>query len=123
LNTTELRKRLEEARTNRERLFGELQNLKARAEVDGESDGLAERVSNLNRGIENADSKIAEMESAYGRRSEFRDAALRTVGMVELEDGVRGGRFALEDGDHRVERGSVPSRSSWSGRPSSMLPW
>jgi HK97 family phage major capsid protein len=75
MDGTELRERLREARVARERLFTELENLKARGEVDGASDGLAERTANINRGIEHADNKIAELEGEYGRYVELRALA------------------------------------------------
>jgi HK97 family phage major capsid protein len=71
----EIRRQLGEARTNRERLFGELENLKARGEVDGPSDGLAERTANINRAVEAADNRIAELEGEYGRFVELRQLA------------------------------------------------
>jgi HK97 family phage major capsid protein/HK97 family phage prohead protease len=107
MNKDELRKQIEEVRLRRERTFSERENLVARMEADGESEGLKERLSNLNRAIERADDQIAELESTYGRlsyaermvedgnveegsttpparrndspRSEVRDKALRTL--------------------------------------------
>ena len=63
----EIRKQLEEARTARERLFSEVENLRARAQVDGESEGLAERMANVNRAVEAADGRIADLEAQFGR--------------------------------------------------------
>ncbi len=60
----ELRAQVEEARTRRDRLFTELDNARARA--DG-SDGQEERIGNLNRAVEKADSEIADLEAQYGR--------------------------------------------------------
>ncbi len=68
---------LREARTNRDRLFGELENLRARAAADGENAGLEERIGNVNRGIEAADTRIQELEADYGRRSYLESQADR----------------------------------------------
>ncbi len=51
VNSRATRRLLDEAQLNRERLFGERENLRARVDVDGPSDGLEERVGNLNRAI------------------------------------------------------------------------
>lgn len=60
----EIRARLEEARTNRERLFGELENLRAREQADGASEGITERIANVNRAVANADQHVAELTIA-----------------------------------------------------------
>src|SRR4051812_44750055 len=65
--STEIRQRLEEARTDRERLFAEIENLRARAEADGDTDGIAERLANMNRAVAKADGQIDELEARYGR--------------------------------------------------------
>jgi hypothetical protein len=52
MGSMQTREALGEARTARDRLFTELENLRAREQVDGSSDGLAERIGNLNRAIE-----------------------------------------------------------------------
>jgi HK97 family phage major capsid protein len=106
MNSEELRRELEQARTNRERLFAEVENLQARADEEG----IAQRISETNRAIEKADGRIADMEAQFGRyayaerqaqdtrnfdgyqakqeqaeqrdtgpRSETRDQALRTI--------------------------------------------
>jgi HK97 family phage major capsid protein len=94
MNGVEIRKPLEEARLNRERLFGEIENLRAREQVDGPSDGLAERMANLNRGVEKADNRIQELEAEFGR---------------DLLDGMRSGRYVAEDGAARApERRDEP---------------
>src|SRR5262249_48701133 len=64
---TELRLQIEEEKTARSRLFTELENLKARAEADGTTDGISERVANMNRAVLAADGRIAAMETDYGR--------------------------------------------------------
>jgi hypothetical protein len=58
---------LREARTNRERLFGELENLRAREQVEGPTDGVSERIGNINRAISRADERIQELEAEHGR--------------------------------------------------------
>lgn len=75
MDGNEIRTELADARTQRERLFGELENLRAREQVDGASDGLAERIGNINRGIERADDRIAELEAELGRFHELRALA------------------------------------------------
>ncbi len=67
MNTTELRRQLDEARTNRERLFGEIENLKARADADDE--GIAQRIADTNRAVEKTDGRIQDLEAEYGRYS------------------------------------------------------
>ena len=74
-NKTELQRRLEAERTSRARLFGELENLKARAEVDGDNDGLAERQGNLNRAVAKADDRIADLEHEVERREYLEELA------------------------------------------------
>jgi HK97 family phage major capsid protein len=71
MSNIETRRQLADARTGRERLFGEIENLKARAQVDGESDGIAERLGNLNRGVQAADDRIADLEQQLGRYAEL----------------------------------------------------
>jgi HK97 family phage major capsid protein len=58
----EIRARRAEATRERERLLTELANLQARAEHEGETDGLTERAGNLNRGIEKLDDEIRNLE-------------------------------------------------------------
>jgi HK97 family phage major capsid protein len=106
MSNIETRRLLAEARTGRERIFSEIQNLQARAEVDGH-EGIEERLGNLNRGLQAADDRIADLEQELGRyayierqaqdprnidgyqesaerrydgpRSEARDKALKTI--------------------------------------------
>jgi HK97 family phage major capsid protein len=75
MNTSEIRRQLEEARTNRERLFGERENLLAREQVDGASDGVEERIANLNRALASADDRIQDLEAQYGRVAYLERAA------------------------------------------------
>jgi HK97 family phage major capsid protein len=90
VTTNEIRAGLREARTTRERLFGELDNLRARVTAEGGSVD-AEGLATLNRSIEQADGRIAELEADYGR-------------MVELER-VAGDSRHREDGtDHGEDR-------------------
>jgi HK97 family phage major capsid protein len=75
MGSEQVRRELAEARTNRERLFGELENLRARAEVDGASEGLQERIGNVNRAVARADDRIGELEAEFGRWAQL-DAAI-----------------------------------------------
>jgi HK97 family phage major capsid protein len=71
VSNIEVRRRLAEARTNRERLFGEIENLKAGAQVDDTNEGLAERIANVQRGLAAADDRIADLEQELGRYAEI----------------------------------------------------
>jgi HK97 family phage major capsid protein len=75
MDGNEIRRQLAEARTSRAKLFGEMENLRARGEVDGASDGLAERLANINRAVESADNRIAELEGELGRYHELEGMA------------------------------------------------
>ena len=96
LNT--IRERLEQERKDRARLFSELENVRARAQADGDSAGLTERTANLNRGVEAADARIADMEAEYGRTAE-RTAYLERQG-----------------GDRRNVEGEVPATDRTAAR-------
>jgi HK97 family phage major capsid protein len=67
MRSNEIRKELGEVRLRRERIFSERENLVAKQQVDGESEGTDERLGNLNRAIENADERIQELEAEFGR--------------------------------------------------------
>jgi len=66
---------LREAKLTRERIFGKLASLRAKEQVDGPSDGLAERMANLNRGIATADDRNVEFEAAIGLRHRWQPDA------------------------------------------------
>lgn len=111
----DIRRQLGEARTLRERVFGELENLRERENVDGADEGLQERVANLNRAVAKADDRIAELEGELGRLYE-REAYARRImdDPRHREDGTpppreqaesRGGRGEARDAALRtVER-------------------
>ncbi len=111
MDGNELREQLREARVARERLFTELENLRARGEVDGQSDGLAERTVNISRSIENADNKIAELEAEYGRFVELRRLADDPAHVLATEppaperrDQQGGGSEARDQAFRTIER-------------------
>lgn len=58
--TNDIRRQLGEARTTRERLYGEIENLKARADAD--DDGIAQRIADTNRVLAKADDRITDMQ-------------------------------------------------------------
>jgi hypothetical protein len=58
MQADEIRKELGEVRLRRERIFSERENLVARQQVDGETEGTDQRLGNLNRAIESADEQI-----------------------------------------------------------------
>jgi len=66
-SSANVRNELREARSNRERLFGEIENLRARVQGDGDDAGLDERIANLNRAVEKADDRVVELEAELGR--------------------------------------------------------
>jgi HK97 family phage major capsid protein len=65
----ELLTALRAEKRRREGILTELSNLHARAQADGTTDGLEERIGNLNRGVAAADERIAELERDYGREA------------------------------------------------------
>jgi hypothetical protein len=68
MNRNDLRRRLDEERANRERLFSVLENLRARAHVDKTNEGLETRVGDINRAVEKADGHILELEPDWRDR-------------------------------------------------------
>ena len=98
---------LREARATRERVFGELQNLHARVQAEG-SDGLNERIGNLNRAVASADDRISELEAAVGRQYE-NEAYLRQIaGDPRHFDGHQ--VETRQEESRRPERGSATGR-------------
>ena len=71
MDESEIRRQLAEARVSRERVFGELSTLRAREQAEGPSDGVSERVANLNRSVAAADDRILELEGSLGRQYEL----------------------------------------------------
>lgn len=65
----ELQQLIDEARQARARLFTELENVRQRDHAEGSSEGVSERVRNLNTGVARADAEIADLEAQYGRQA------------------------------------------------------
>jgi HK97 family phage major capsid protein len=100
MDGNEVRRKLAEQRTQRERLFGELTNLRALGEAEGPSDGLAERTANLHRGIADADDRIAEFEGELGRQYE-REQLARDPRHLEAGHDLPARRERDEGGESR----------------------
>ena len=79
----EIKTKLDDARRRRDGLFGEVRNIEAREQIEGPSEGLTERQANLNRGIENTENEIRDLEA------DMRQA---------LGDRVREGKVGIEPG-------------------------
>src|SRR5262245_46631338 len=99
---------LSEAKRGRERIFTELQNLQARAQAEGATAGLDERIGNLNAGIARQDERIAELEADYGREALGRTRSDGGVGMTMEEFQARrgGGPVYTESTGPAESRGS-----------------
>jgi HK97 family phage major capsid protein len=79
----EIKPKLDEAKRRRAALFGEIKNLEAREVTEGPSDGLTERLANLNTGIQRVETEIAELQEEFGR---------------QVLDNLRNGKHSIEEG-------------------------
>jgi hypothetical protein len=106
----ELRRALREAVAERDRLLGELENLRTRESAGGDDvDGVRERMGNVNRGISRADERVREIRADLPRSAVLAERATsddrdRNVDGAERD---RRERDELE----RLDRGEVEPRN------------
>jgi HK97 family phage major capsid protein len=79
----QVRAALDRAQRDRRHLEDDANAIRARLRTEGPSDGLSERLANLDRGIENRDVEVAELEAEAGQA---------------LAEGVRTGQLQTEAG-------------------------